>query len=146
MPVQRAIFSDSMDFSKRLAKAGCGYFLSESGYSGANNIEATDLQVAMVSIVMTQLHMIDTKIKKQQVQIYRKEEDYALKKNGIWQGNFPKDNIVKIGSVLGQVVSYDGVVLETIKANQNGILFWKKEGMRAKAGDIVAGVGYQPLK
>lgn len=145
MPVSYAVFEDVPFIVKDLASHGCGYLLCESGSFGKRDVVAINRHIQWSHTVMSQLRMVQEPLKQQNKHIFANVQTYTLTKNGLWISHFPVDNVVTKGAILGSVQSVEGKISETITAKQNGILLWGKEGLRATAGNCVAGVGYNEI-
>ena len=142
LPVAYSAFSNTLDFSKRLASKGCKYLLTESGAGGNNTGTSIDLQITMTRIVMSELHMIHGDYSPIDKQIFSTVTEYILKKDGIWNANFHPGTFIQKGSQIGVTRSLSGDSIEIITAKHDGVLLWGKEGLSARKGDVIAGVGY----
>ena len=145
MPVTCAVVSDVPHMARDLSAFGCGYLMCESGAFGLRDESAVRRHVDWVHATMNESGMIDEQPVKMNKHIFTKLAEYHLNRAGVWRETFPKDNIITKGSILGVVTSVDGKVLETLKAKENGVLLWGKEGLSAHVGDTVAGVGFDPI-
>lgn len=141
-PSEYAVFGNPWDRVKRLGRHGCGYILTESGAFGIANADAIDRHMEWVRVVMCVMGMIEGNFPMYPKTIFKNVHEYQVKKNGLWVHNFSKNNHVKKRDVLGEVRSLDGHVTETITAKEEGVVLWGKEGLRASAKDVVAGVGF----
>lgn len=142
LPVAYSAFSDTLDFSKRLASKGCKYLLTESGAGGNNTGKSIDLQISMTRVVMSDLHMIHGDFEPVDKQIFTTVTEYILRKNGLWYPNCIPGTFIHMGSQIGVTRSVSGDVIEIITAKHDGVLLWGKDGMSARKGDVIAGVGY----
>lgn len=120
----------------------CGYLMCESGSFGSYDISAISRHVDWVTTAMTHLHMIPgdtTSIKKT---ILSKVREYTVSRDGVWFPIVYPSGKINHGEALGEVRSLDGTVSETVICKESGVFLWAKEGLRARAGDSVAGIGH----
>jgi uncharacterized protein len=136
---------NSMGKAQVLAGTGCGYIVIESGEFGHFSKLSINRHLLWAHVVMSCLGMVGKgQYKTSEKTIFRNVDEYTVKKQGLW---YPMTQtvLVKRGQVLGIVRGLDAMQMEKIVARKNGSILWIKEGMRAKSGDIVVGVGCEEI-
>jgi predicted deacylase len=142
-----ASFENVPSFSKTklLARMGCGYLLTESGELGKIESQAIERHTDWAHQVMSVLGMLDRKTGGYHKTLFSHIHEYVVQNDGLWRPHYSVCRQVKKGEPLGEVRSQIGAVLELVTAKENGMLLWGKVGLSARRGDVVIGVGYDPV-
>lgn len=125
-----------------LAKHNISYIIAESGHSAERKNTSIAKHVSWVKTTMAVLGMTNRNLGSKKKILYRNMHFYEAKKEGLWYPQFQLKKNVRKGTVLGEIKSLTGQVLQTFTAKEDGRLLWWKEGMAARKGDVLVAVGY----
>lgn len=137
---ERIILSKN-NFTEKIAKKNCAYIRLESGQLGQRNKKDIKQHIDWVKQILSSCVIlekakrpIESHKKLITKSVYRSVHEFLVRQEGIWVPLFLGKQ-VKRNTILGEVRSLDGKILEKIKAKENGIFLWRREAMFCKKGD-----------
>lgn len=128
--------------ARYLAKHGCAYLLTESGERGERRKDAIGKHTEWVEIAMKAVGMIEGVANPHEKTVFTHMRTYETKYDGRWYPAYVRPRNMKKGEVLGVVRSYEGKILEEIKAKEDCLMLWGKVTATAKKGETLIGVGF----
>lgn len=127
-------------FVSAIAKKKTAYILLESGELGQRKSKDVKQHIDWVKQMLSQNNSRQART----INVYENVSELVANNDGVWVPMFFGKNVKK-GTVLGEVRTLDGKVLEKVLAKYTGVFLWRREAMSCKKGDDLYAYAYNKI-